>query len=200
MGHIHLTFDDGPDAHWTPRILELLAHAQMQATFFMIGQQARGLPALVRRVALEGHAVGNHTFSHRHPWLMSSRQARVEVADGARALSDILGEAPYLYRPPHGRQRACMIEEAAMHGQRLILWDLSAIDWGVLGRARGIERRLARARRGRIVLMHDGPRHGNRPDQLLRVLPAFLTWLRDQQLQSVALAAHPPSRPAIHST
>lgn len=187
MGRIHLTFDDGPDAQWTPRVLDLLADARMQATFFMIGRQARGLPALVRRVAAEGHAVGNHTYSHRHPWLMSTRMARVEVRDGARALSDVLGEAPCLYRPPHGRQRRCMIEEAAIQGEHLVLWDLSAIDWGTLGSAPWIERRLARARCGQIVLMHDGRHHRNRPDQLLRVLPDFLASLRDQQVHSLTL-------------
>ena len=73
--HVYLTFDDGPDPRWTPQILDLLAQARMHATFFAIGECAQREPALMRSVAAGGHAVGNHTFSHRHPWLMRSRAA-----------------------------------------------------------------------------------------------------------------------------
>ena len=71
---VYLTFDDGPDPRWTPQVLELLAQARMHATFFAIGECAQREPELMRRVVAGGHAVGNHTFSHRHPWLMSSRR------------------------------------------------------------------------------------------------------------------------------
>jgi peptidoglycan-N-acetylglucosamine deacetylase len=60
-----LTFDDGPDPHWTPRVLEVLERRQARATFFMIGAAAAAHPDLVRRVASMGHAVGNHTWDHR---------------------------------------------------------------------------------------------------------------------------------------
>jgi peptidoglycan/xylan/chitin deacetylase (PgdA/CDA1 family) len=181
---VYLTFDDGPDPRWTPQILDLLAQAQMQATFFAIGECARREPALMRRVADAGHAIGNHTFSHRHPWLMSSRAAREQVRDGAKALSDATGRAPVLYRPPHGRARACMSEEARLQGERVVMWDRSAIDWGWLGSAPRIAARLARVRPGDIVLMHDGQNVHNRPDQLLQVLPGFLRELAARGLRS----------------
>lgn len=184
---IYLTFDDGPDPRWTPQILELLAQAQMQATFFAIGECAQREPALTRRVAAAGHAVGNHTFSHRHPWLMSSRAARAQVRDGAKALSDATGKAPVLYRPPHGRARPCMTNEARLHGERVVMWDRSAIDWGWLGTSPRIAARLSRVRAGHIVLMHDGQNVHNRPDQLLAVLPDFLRELASRGLRSQAL-------------
>ncbi len=189
-GRIYLTFDDGPDREWTPRILDLLGDEGMQATFFMIGQQAQLAPDLVQRVAADGHAIGNHTYSHRHPWLMSRRAARAEVSDGATALGDMLGHAPCLYRPPHGRRRACMIDEARRHGEHLVMWHLSAVDWGMLGSAQGIERRLSRVRPHDVVLMHDGRNRHNRPDQLLEVLPPFLRELARRGLRSHCLPAH----------
>jgi peptidoglycan-N-acetylglucosamine deacetylase len=185
---LYLTFDDGPDRHWTPRILDLLAQAQMQATFFMIGACAQREATLARRVAAEGHAIGNHTFNHRHPWFMSARQARAQVRDGARALSDVLGSAPALYRPPHGRNRACMSAEAQLHGERLVLWNRSAIDWGWLGSSARIARRLLQAGANDIVLMHDGRNIHNRPEQLLEVLPAFFQDLQRRRLHSRALS------------
>jgi peptidoglycan-N-acetylglucosamine deacetylase len=187
--HVYLTFDDGPDPRWTPQILELLARAQMHATFFAIGACAQREPALTRSVAAAGHAVGNHTFSHRHPWLMRSRAARAQVRDGAKALSDVLGSAPLLYRPPHGRTRSCMTDEALLQGERTVMWDRSAIDWGWLGTAPRIAERLNRVRAGDILLMHDGRNQHNRPDQLLLALPEFLRELTRRGLRSVVCSA-----------
>jgi peptidoglycan-N-acetylglucosamine deacetylase len=187
---IYLTFDDGPDSDWTPQILDLLAEAGMQASFFAIGQQAQLAPDLIRRIAAAGHAIGNHTYSHRHPWLMGERAARAEVSDGARALSDMLGHSPRLYRPPHGRHRTCMSEEAHQQGEHIVMWNLSAIDWGLFGTAERIERRLAQVRANDVVLMHDGRNRHNRPDQLLQVLPVYLRELARRGLRSHCLPAH----------
>lgn len=194
---IYLTFDDGPDPDWTPQILDLLAQARMHATFFAIGASAQRQPALMRSVAAAGHAIGNHTFSHRHPWLMRSRAARAQVRDGARALSDVLGREPLFYRPPHGRARPCMTDEARLHGERMVMWNRSAIDWGWFGTATRIAERLGRVRAGDVVLMHDGRNLHNRPDQLLQVLPEFLRQLANKGLSSVALAASGAIRAAV---
>jgi peptidoglycan-N-acetylglucosamine deacetylase len=186
---LYLTFDDGPDPQWTPRILDLLEQADMRATFFVIGEQALRSPALLRRMIESGHEVGNHTFSHRHPWSMSSKLAREQVRDGARAVSDVLGQAPRYYRPPHGRNRRCMNEEAAAQGEQVVMWNLSAIDWGMLGSAPRIAKRLSHARAADIVLMHDGRNRHNRPDQLLQILPEFLQSLRGRAMSSQGLSA-----------
>lgn len=184
---VHLTFDDGPDPEWTPQVLDVLAAAEMRATFFVIGRQAHRHPELVRRVSAAGHEVANHTFDHRHPWTMSDRVARSQVRDGALVLGDILGHPPRLYRPPHGRGRACMIEEAARCGETPVGWNLSAVDWGPFGIAHRIAVRLRRSRPGDIVLMHDGRNRHNRPDELLQALPGFLDELRLRHLRSMPL-------------
>lgn len=182
---VHLTFDDGPDPDWTPRILDMLAEAGAQGTFFVIGEQARKAPSIVRRIVAEGHALGNHTLSHRHPWTMTPRTARAEVRDGAAAIGEAAGAAPALFRPPHGRRRFCMTDEARRLGERVVMWDVSAIDWGPMGAAKRIDQRLASARPGQIVLMHDGRNRHNRPDQLLLALPSLLRRLRDQRLAAL---------------
>jgi peptidoglycan-N-acetylglucosamine deacetylase len=180
---VYLTFDDGPDPDFTPQVLDVLAAAEACATFFMIGAQARRHASLARRVANAGHAIGNHTLSHRHPWLMTPAAARREVSEGAEALSDAIGVAPRVFRPPHGRKRACMTDEAQRLNQRVVMWDLSAVDWGPFGTPEGIGQRLARIESGDIVLMHDGRNRHNRPDHLLKVLPAALRRLRECGMQ-----------------
>lgn len=187
-GRIRLTFDDGPDPEWTPRILDVLAHKNMRATFFVIGRAARAHADVVRRIGNAGHEIGNHTWSHRHPWTMRSRAARQEVRDGAAAIADVVGRAPKFFRPPHGRLRQCMIDEAEAGAQRVALWSLSAVDWGPLGHARAIAARLEKAAAGDIVLMHDGARGINRPDELERVLPAFLERIAREKLSAGSLA------------
>ncbi|MEX0731230.1 MAG: polysaccharide deacetylase family protein [Aquisalimonadaceae bacterium] len=184
---VYLTFDDGPDPRWTPRILDILAASGAKATFFAVGQQARRHGVLLRRIAIEGHGVGNHTWSHRHPRFLGSDASRREVRDGRSAIEDTLGERPMLFRPPHGYLNPSMAEEARRSGHTIVLWTLSAVDWGPLGRSRGIARRLARMQAGDIVLMHD---HGwgiNRPRQLVSVLPHQLRILTMQGLRSVRL-------------
>lgn len=173
-GGLYLSFDDGPDACWTPRILDILAQANVRATFFVVGRCALEHTALLRRIATEGHELGNHTWSHRHPWAMPASAARAQVRDGAAAIADLVGRAPRFFRPPYGRLRRCMIEEAESRGETLVLWSRSAVDWGPFGQARAIARRLGAARPGDIVLMHDGGRGINRPGELVEVLPAFL--------------------------
>ena len=171
---VYLTFDDGPDPKWTARILDVLSDANARATFFVIGRLAREQAPLVRQIVAHGHEIGNHTWSHRHPWTMLPSAARKEVHDGAAAIADIIGHAARFFRLPHGRVRRCMIEEADHLGQRLVLWSRSAVDWGPLGHARGIAARLAAVRYGDIVLMHDGGRGINHPGELTKALPAFL--------------------------
>lgn len=184
---VYLSFDDGPDPRWTPRILDLLAQADVLATFFLVGRRALAQPALVRRIAAAGHALGNHTFSHRHPWTMAAPTARKEVRDGAAAVADLTGVAPRFFRPPHRRLRRCMLEEAMRGGQALALWDLSAVDWGPLGAARTIARRLAATQAGDIVLMHDGARGINRPAELVVALRGFLADLGRRGLMPALL-------------
>jgi len=110
------------------------------------------------------------------------------VADGAKALADVLGKPARYFRPPHGRVRECMIDEAAAQGQELVLWSLSAMDWGPWGNSRAIARRLRQAAAGDIVLMHDGNRGFNRTAELAASLPSFLAGLDQRGLRPSLLA------------
>jgi peptidoglycan-N-acetylglucosamine deacetylase len=189
---VYLTFDDGPDPHWTPRVLELLAAHGATATFFLVGQRALANPGIARDIVAAGHEVGNHSFSHRHPWLLGEAAARREVRDGAAAIEDSCGRPARLFRPPYGRRRRCMLDEAARCGQSLVMWHRTAIDWGPLARGPAIARRLARIRPGEIVLMHDCVAVRNHPEVLVRVLPGLLRELGARGLQALSFPPPPP--------
>jgi peptidoglycan/xylan/chitin deacetylase (PgdA/CDA1 family) len=176
-GRCYLTFDDGPDPQWTPRVLETLARAQVTATFFVIGRLAQRSAGLLRQIRAAGHVVGNHAFSHRHPWTLTRARARSEVRAGTDAIAQALGERPQWFRPPHGRLGAFLAEAAREEGQRVALWSVSAVDWGPLATPERIRARLSELRAGDIVLMHDGPLRHNRPGHTLEVLPVLLAAL-----------------------
>ena len=187
---IYLTFDDGPDEEWTTRVLDTLGAYAASATFFVIGRAARQSPALVRSIVAAGHEIGNHGYSHRHPWTMSARNARIEVRDGGDAVAQSTGVAPRLFRPAHGRLRRAMAEEATQSGQRIVLWSRSAIDWGPFARPDRVAARLRAADAGDIVLMHDGRNQSNHPAVTVEVLPAVLRQFADRKLSTALL----PSR------
>jgi peptidoglycan-N-acetylglucosamine deacetylase len=191
-GPVYLSFDDGPDPEWTPRVLDVLAAHGAAATFFLVGRRAAAHPALVRAIAAAGHAIGNHSYSHRHPWRMGEAAARREVRDGAAAIADAAGVPARWFRPPYGRRRRCMSDEAASLSETEVLWDRSAVDWGPCATRAGIARRLMRARAGEILLMHDAPAARNRPDRLVCVLPEVL-----QRFRTLALEPAPLVAPAL---
>ncbi len=190
-GRLYLTFDDGPDAQWTPRILDVLAAEGAKATFFVVGLQARKHPGLLRRIVDEGHELGNHTYSHAHPWTLRQPAARREVRDGAKAIADICGISPAYFRPPHGRMRRCMAEEVRAAGQQTVLWSRSAIDWGLFGHREAVARRLHASAAGDIVLMHDAARGPNQPASTWASLPGFLAALRHRDLHPALLGEVP---------
>jgi len=105
---VALTFDDGPDPEWTPRVLDLLGAAGVRATFFLIGARAAQAPAVVKRIAGDGHEVANHSWSHRNPWLCGPATTRAEVRRAHDTLADLTGVAPRHFRPPWGMVNAAI--------------------------------------------------------------------------------------------
>lgn len=161
-GELALTFDDGPNAIWTPRLLGLLAEQGVKATFFMVGGRAQQAPDLVRRVHREGHAIGIHSWSHANLSRASSAQIEEELTRSRAALEEIVGQRIRLFRPPFGARRPAVFRIARRMGLEPVLWDAMTNDWAepetekiVARLRRKIDRRSARGRAVCIVL-HDG--------------------------------------------
>lgn len=171
---VYLSFDDGPDPRYTPRVLDVLEAFGIPATFFVLGESCAQHPQMIARLLDAGHHVGTHAYSHRHPWSLGKSAARNEVSRGFEAVRAAGGITPRLFRPPFGRGRPAMSRAARHLGLTTVMWSRSAMDWGRWGTARRIAHRLAAARPGDILLLHDAPREKNRTDAMLEVLPAFI--------------------------
>ncbi|HEX5056335.1 MAG TPA: polysaccharide deacetylase family protein [Gammaproteobacteria bacterium] len=181
--YIYLSFDDGPDPAYTPRLLDILAACDIHASFFVVGLQCRRHPDLLRRITDEGHTLGNHGCSHLHPWAITAGKARQEVRMGFDIIADICNRAPRFFRPPYGRLRKSMLDEARALGTPTVLWNRSAMDWGIFGKPSAVARRLAKTERGDILLLHDAIRLKNRPAAALRLLPDFIAACGEQGLR-----------------
>jgi len=159
---VALTFDDGPNDPYTPRLLDLLAQHQVRAIFFLVGNFVRRRPELARAILQGGHLVGNHTMTH--PSLMWEPPSRVreELAGCNAVLEDLTGEAVRYFRPPFGARRPDVLRTAAELGLKPVMWNVTAHDWdatdprALAARVRRLVGRNQRLGRGSNILLHDG--------------------------------------------
>ncbi len=103
---VALTFDDGPDPEWTPKILDVLKEHDAKATFFLIGAQVEKFPGIAKRIYNEGHEIGNHTFTHPDVSVISKRYFEVELNLTERLFESKLGVKPVFMRPPYAIDEA----------------------------------------------------------------------------------------------
>lgn len=190
---VTLTFDDGPAEPYTSQILDILRAHDVKATFFVCGSAAERHPALVRRIAAEGHEIGNHTYSHPSLHLRSRAAIAAEVDAAQDALERILGRRPTLFRPPFGVRWFPLWSVLKERGLVMMLWT----DRGYDGRldAPGIAAAtLKRLRPGSIILLHDGDEAALKSDRSATVgaLPAIIAGARAKGLTFAAPA--PPGR------
>lgn len=128
-GELALTFDDGPNAMWTPRLLDILAKHEARATFFLLGSRAASQPELVRRIATAGHTIGNHSWSHPNLARTRSSRVREELQQTSETLQQIIGAPVKFFRPPFGARRPAVFRIAREMGMEPVLWNAMTSDW-----------------------------------------------------------------------
>ena len=182
-GVVYLTFDDGP-SEYTLRIKALLDQYGMKATFFMIGQQVGQRQDVVRRLAAEGFAIGDHTWDHTDLSKASTQRFLSEVDVTRSAIRRVTGRTTTCLRPPYGATNSSTRALARRDGFKVVLWDVDPQDWARPGTDAIVSNVLGHTRAGSIVLMHDG---GGERSQTLAALRRILPALRSRGLTSVAL-------------
>ena len=151
---VALTFDDGP-GEATPLILDTLRQAGVHATFFLCGQNAERFPEYARRIAEEGHEIGNHTYSH--PRLLWKTPGKIawEIERAQNVIAHRTGKEPRLFRPPYGLRWFGLFRILQNRGMTAVMWSVNGTDWKLP--AAEIRRRVLHGvRPGAIVLLHDG--------------------------------------------
>ena len=184
-----LTFDDGPNPEATPAILDALGARGVKASFFVLGRHAQRWPELVRRIADEGHSVCNHGFHHRKHHLKSPSYVRNDLELGTRAISDASGVRPRFFRAPHGFRSPWVTTIAKSLGQRTVGWSRGVWDSARPGVDVIADRTVRAAKRGAILLLHDGDGYDPLGDrtQTARAVPLIADRIREAGLEFVTL-------------
>ena len=152
---VALTFDDGPNDPATSAILDVLAAKGVKATFFVVGANAEVFPETLRRTVAEGHAIGNHSYSHRkRATLRDLRYGELEQTQAV--IERITGVRPALYRSPNGFHTPWQLAAVRAAGLTTVHWNVQTLDWERPDPEVIVRRVLDRVGPGSIVLLHDG--------------------------------------------
>lgn len=149
---VALTFDDGPHPKNTMKILDLLKKYDAKATFFMLGSRVDFYPLIAKRVAEEGHELGNHTWNHKDLTTLSSESIEQEVNDTSEVILQVTGQKPTVIRPPYG---ATNKQVEAVLNLPSILWTVDTMDWKTHNPQAVLEEVRDNVQDGSIILMHD---------------------------------------------
>jgi peptidoglycan/xylan/chitin deacetylase (PgdA/CDA1 family) len=185
---VALTFDDGPDPRWTPRLLDALRDAGAPATFFVLSGRAACQPQTIARMLDEGHEIGLHGHLHlRH----DEHPREVIVTDTDEALALLAPQRPRLWRPPYGTETDTTRELAARHGLELVPWTVDSVDWQDGQSAElMLERIGGQLGDGAVVLMHDAIGPGatrSTPEPTVELVGPLIEAVRARGLEPVLL-------------
>ena len=200
---VALSFDDGPDPDWTPKILDILKKYGISGTFFMIGDEAQENVGVMRRVFREGHEIGNHTYTHPDISSISSRQLELELALTERLFASKLGVNPVYFRPPYSidqepdtNDQAAPVENIQGKGYVVVGNKIDTDDWdehprkspeeitdSVLKQLDGMK--THGWMRGSVILLHDG---GGDRSPTVAALPLLIETLRSHGYQIVPVS------------
>ncbi len=190
---VAITFDDGPDPKWTPKVLEILRDRGVKAAFFVTGRSCEANPGLVARIFREGHELGNHTFSHGNLATMSPEMMRLELNATQRLIESITGRSTTLFRPPYNADSnpTDLAELAPLKfaqeelGYTVVLEKVDPQDWARPGADVILQRVKELRSEGNIVLLHDA---GGDRSQTIAALPRIIDYLHARGDRIVSLS------------
>ncbi len=182
---VALTFDDGPDPTWTPKILQILKEKKVPAAFFVLGTQVQHYPDLLERIAREGYEVGNHTYTHQNIAEEGDEQIALQLNATTRLIEAVTGHSTAFFRPPFGID-GTPVQASEVRSLRIVR-DLGYLtvaesidpdDWERPGADALVERvKRQRPGGGSIILLHDG---GGDRSQTVEALPRIIDYLRSR--------------------
>jgi peptidoglycan/xylan/chitin deacetylase (PgdA/CDA1 family) len=196
-----LTFDDGPDPEFTPRILEILEQQDVKASFLVMGYNASRHARLLKEIVRAGHDIGSHTWSHITLPTATPQEVRAEIERGTRVVENWAGAKVRFFRPPHGRLTEAAVRATADLGQDIVLWSVTRGELGLREPERVASHVAGTVRPGDIVDLHDGIGRGTfkpesefagrlrrRRAMEVEALPQILKGIRTKGLRLVTLS------------
>lgn len=183
---VALTFDDGPDEHYTPAILDILQEYGVKATFFVLGQQVQRFPHITLEIHEAGHTIGNHSYSHPDFRKLSCEEIIEEITSTDQLLQELhISSHPYL-RPPYGAIRDETITYLGAKDWVIVNWSLDTFDWDTdhTSPEAILDHVQAYSHPGAIILLHNAG--GNR-SATVEALPNLITYLQEQGYELITI-------------
>jgi peptidoglycan/xylan/chitin deacetylase (PgdA/CDA1 family) len=188
---VSLTFDDGPQAQSTPRLLDLLDSLDVRATFFLVGEQVDADKALARDVAARGHEVACHGYRHRNHLVRGPKETRRDLEAAKGTIEDACGVRLRFFRPPFGVFNSASWRLCDELGWTRVLWSRWTRDWEPSATASLVaDRATSRLEAGEIVLLHDADTYSARRcyEATIGAVPQIVATLRKRGLRPVRLS------------
>jgi peptidoglycan/xylan/chitin deacetylase (PgdA/CDA1 family) len=189
---VAVSIDDGPDPEVTPRVLDILEQHGAQATFFCIGTRILKHPELAREIVARGHAIENHSYSHRHHFsLLGPRAMASEVEAAQEVIAAVAGHVPRFFRAPAGLRNPFLNDVLQRFGLQLASWTRRGFDTVTSDADLVLQRLVHRLAGGDIMVLHDGnsARNAAGGPVIYDVLPRLLDELAARDLTPVTLRA-----------
>lgn len=179
---VAISFDDGPDEHYTPRILNMLREYQFPAIFFCIGKKIAGREKILRSITDAGHLVGNHSYSHDFWFSMKSAEnMRQDLSAADDAIKEATGLQPILFRPPYGVTNP-NVRKAVVHGHYTAVgWSVRSMDTVISDRNQLLKKLRSSLHPGAVILFHDTSL------AMAEILPDFFEEIKNRGYQVVRI-------------
>jgi peptidoglycan/xylan/chitin deacetylase (PgdA/CDA1 family) len=179
---VAITFDDGPNAKYTPIVLSLLKKYNAKGTFFCVGKNIDENPLLLKLVHEQGHTIGNHSYSHS-PWIdfLGRKKITAELIRTNSIVESLLGLKMKLFRPPYGVTNPAIAAAVDKTQHYVIGWNIRSFDTVINNPQRILNRITKSISPGAVILLHDGH------DRIPEVLEHLLLFLKQQQYECVTV-------------
>lgn len=184
---VALSFDDAPDRNYTAQILDVLKREHVKATFFIVGRRAERYPEMVHRIQREGHAIGNHSYSHANLPKLKKAAFRLQIRLADQVLQQLIGYQPVIVRPPYGNVNEPQLRWLIGQHRKIVNWNVDSLDWKSLPPKKIVTNILMDIRPGAIILQHAGGGRGEELSGTIKALPQIIHTLRADGMRFVTI-------------
>lgn len=177
---VALTFDDAPDANFTPKILDILKNKGVKATFFVVGWRVEAYPDIVKRIVAEGHILGNHSYNHANFPKLKDDAFHEQIIKTDRLIEKFTGFTPNIVRPPYGNVTERQVQWLVTQKKIIVNWNVDSLDWKGLKAEQVATNVLTHVKSGSIILQHSGTGTGGDLSGTANALPKMIDELKNE--------------------
>jgi peptidoglycan/xylan/chitin deacetylase (PgdA/CDA1 family) len=184
---IAMTFDDAPDANFTPKILDILKKNGVKATFFVVGWRVEAYPDIVKRIVAEGHILGNHSYNHANLPKLKDDAFHEQIIKTDRLIEKFTGFTPNIVRPPYGNVTERQVQWLVTQKKVIVNWNVDSLDWKGLKAEEVATNVLTHVHAGSIILQHSGTGTGGDLSGTVKALPKIIDELKNEGFKLVTI-------------